>query len=79
VMATTLRSRLLQFGVVEVAAPEKRQRYFVNSSFAPFEFEFFPAFRNRTACAHFWFICARFRLRSNDNQCSALGACDAQS
>jgi hypothetical protein len=50
----------------------------VNPRLAPIEFEFFPAFRNRTACAHLWFVCARLRLRSNDNPCSALGACDAR-
>jgi hypothetical protein len=61
-----------------VAALEKLQRYFVNPSLAPIEFEFFPAFRNRTACAHLWFVCARFRLRCNDNPRSALGACDAR-
>jgi hypothetical protein len=79
VMATTtLRSGLLQFGVVEVAALEKLQRYFVNPRLAPIEFEFLPALRNRTARAHLWFVSARLRLRSNDNQCSALGACDAR-
>jgi hypothetical protein len=76
--AMALGSGLLQFGAVEVAAFEKLQRYFVNSSLAPFEFEFFPAFRNRTACAYLWFVCARLRLRSNDNPASAIRARDAR-
>ena len=73
-----LSPRLLQFGAVEVAALEKLQRYFVNPRLAPIEFEFFSAFRNRTARAHLRFVYARLGLRSNDNPCSALGACDAR-
>lgn len=75
---TTLRSRLLQFGVVEVAALEKLQRYFVNPSLAPIEFEFLSAVRSRTACTYLWFIYARFRLRSNNNPCSTLRARDTR-
>jgi len=61
-----------------VAALEKLQRYFVNPRLAPIEFEFFPAFRNRTARAHLRFVCARLRLRSNDNPGSALRRRDAR-
>jgi hypothetical protein len=75
---TTLGSRLLQFGAVEVAALEKLQRYFVNPRLAPVEVEFLPAFPNRTVGAHLWFVCARLRLRSNDNPGSALRARDAR-
>jgi hypothetical protein len=61
-----------------VAALEKLQRHFVNPRLAPIEFEFFPAFRKRTACAHLRCVYARLRLRSNDNPDSALRACDAR-
>ena len=47
-----LSPRLLQFGAVEVAALKKLERNFVNPRLAPIEFEFFPAFWNRAACAH---------------------------
>lgn len=76
--ATALGSGLLQFGAVEVAALEKLQRYFVNPRLAPIEFEFLPAFQNRTVCAHLWFVCAWLRLRSNDNPGSAFRARDAR-
>jgi hypothetical protein len=78
VTAAALGSGLLQFGAVEVAALEKLQRYFVNPRLAPIEFEFFPAVRSGTACVQLWFICARLRLWSNDDPCSALWACDAR-
>ena len=74
---TTLRSRLLQFGAVEVAALEKLQRYFVSPRLAPIEFEFFPAVRSRTAYAHFWFICAHLRF-SNDNPRPTFRTYDAR-
>jgi hypothetical protein len=73
-----LGSGLLQFGAVEVAALEKLQRHFVNPRLAPIEFEFFSAFRNRTACDHLDLVYARFRLRSNDNPDSALRARNAR-
>lgn len=68
---------LLQFGAVEMAALEQFQRYFVNLCLAPIEFEFFPAVRSRTACAHLWFSCPRLRLSTNDNPRAAFRACDA--
>jgi hypothetical protein len=76
--ATALGSGILQFGAVEVAAFEKLRRYFANPRLAPIEFEFFPAFRSRTACAYLWFIYARFGLRSNNNPCSTLRARDTR-
>ena len=75
---TTLRSGLLQLGAVEVAAFDKLQRYFVNPRLAPIEFEFLSAVRSRTACTYLWFSYARFGLRSNNNPCSTLRACDAR-
>jgi hypothetical protein len=78
VTTTALRSGLWQFRTIEVASFEKLQRYFVNPSLAPIEFEFLSVFRSWTACAYLWFIYDRFGLRSNDNPCSTLRARDTR-
>ena len=50
--ATALGPRLLQFRTIEVASFKELQRYFVNPSLAPIEFEFLSAVRSRTACTY---------------------------